>query len=853
MLAESKKVYLKLMISTGRFGAAAKAFAPDEGPEEGKLALALAIVNGDYVAFYEAADLWDGAFGLTSGEGREQKGRAGQQGSRSPQNRRGVQEAGRENANDGGAAIPVDETWLLLRCHGELGYRGLHPRSLPIFLTAARQIPENPFALWAAAVGCADRNQADAEAVAFYERALTVSGETLAQYDPVTLLSGNPLFTVYPRLVAELRRVLGPALWEAGRFPPEWELQRLWEDRLVTARLRKDEPDEGDVAWLRRYLRYRGDEKGDLKVRIQRFLGRWILGIKSPDEAQLALLEEAVRYFSLREKLEAEQRLGQIYLALGRWGKAVFWLQRSALRDKNDLIRQVQLARALTAWQHEQPTSSGYRKTRLDARKAWRRVLELEPMNGNALVALGEMAEEEGAFSEAGEYYARALSVIDLAAAKLGVLRFRGGQWGEAERLLTQAASRIVPDSDENRAHLARALYYLGEVRRRQEDLFQAESYQRQALTWDPHAGEHLRGDWERLLKLGEGGFAEVWKVRHRMTGQMGAMKMLKANLLGKEKARKRFKNEAILTMNLGGVHNVIQGYPDSVDFTRFSFVVELLDGSLKKRIYSYDEDGRIVERRPLSETEMVRLIEAVGAALIYIHDLGPEYIHRDIKPDNILITEDFGKIRLADLGTLRISRDLYQVEDASRETKSPKTRSVKREQARPDFSDNLPRNPGFTPIETLGNLGTPPYTAPEVIRCQTGWGDGGHDQRADLFAFGATLFEAATGFPPFTTGDDSEENIQALMDRVITATFQRPEELGLSLEAAGDLSRLRDLHRSGRAAVTPRGLNPLLSEKLETVILRCLEKDPDRRYATIRILLEDLGITGGGTPFHAS
>ncbi|ABZ85345.1 serine/threonine protein kinase, putative [Heliomicrobium modesticaldum Ice1] len=834
MLTEGQKVYLKLLLSTGRYGAAAKTLTPGEGPEEGKLALALAVLAGDYIAYYKAADRWDETFGLPAGADLGRGGR-------------------------------FDASWLLLRCHGELGYRGLHPRSLPIFLTAARHLPQDPFAIWAAAVGCADRNQFDAEAISLYERALSISGELLAEYDPGDLLSQDPLFNAYPRLLTDLRRVLGADLWAAGRFPPEWELQQLWEDRLVNARLRKDDPEEEDVAWLRRYLHRSGDYNAEVKARIQRFLGRWVLRKRDPDESQLALLEESVRYLSLREKLEAERTLGQTYFARRSWGKAVFWLQRSTLRQKTDLRLQMQLAQALTAWQHEQPTSSGYRKVRFEARKAWRRVLEVDPLNGKAFLALGEMDEEEGAFAEARDDYARALAagenvsddgVAGLALAKLGVLCFRGGQLDEAEQLLTRAASRIVPDRDENRTHLARALYYLGEVYRRQEELFRAESFQRQALIWDPMAGDHFRGDWERLLKLGEGGFAEVWKVRHRRTGQLGAMKMLKANLLGREKARKRFKNEAILTMNLGGVHNLIQGFPDSVDFTRFSFVVELLDSSLKKRIYRYDDDGRIAERRPLAESELLRLIQAVGDALVYIHSLGPEYIHRDIKPDNILITEDFGKIRLADLGTLRISRELYNEAECFQKTNFPAGSAGEPAASKPKkfsfkapvrentvFADKLPRNPGFTPIETLGNLGTPPYTAPEVIRCQNGWGDSRHDQRADLFSFGATLFEAATGYPPFTTGDDSEENIHALMDRVINTAFQRPEELGLSLEAAGDLSRLRELHRSGQVAVTPRGLNPSLPEKWETVILRCLEKDPERRYPAVRFLLEDMGI----------
>ncbi|MBC9783987.1 protein kinase [Heliobacterium chlorum] len=803
MFSGKKLTYLKLLITAGRYQAAINTLLPEEDPEEGKLVLALCSLSGDYQTFYDVAERWDKFF--------------------------------EENH---------DPLWFLLRCHGDIGYKGLHPRSMPIFLAAAAAIPEDPFALWAAAVACSDRNRLDKEAMDFYERALRIDEMSLAQYDPLPLLEQDPVLASFPKICSLLRQVLGRDLWEADRFPPQQELYRTWGERLVTGRLRKDEPDLEDVRWLKDYLEDTLARHGavtDEVVRIYRYLSNWLLKYQRTDSGALAFLEESTRYLVLRDKIRAEEHLGKTYFNRQIWHKAVYWLQRVTLRQKGHLESQLFYARALSAWQHEQSSNLEYRKVRHDARAAWNKVLQLDPFQGEALLELGEMAEEDGRFKEAREFYRQVLAAVDSmnekddrarslqgrAMVRWGLLCFRGGEMDQAGQLLTKAAAKLVPDNDENRIHLARALFYLGELSRRQEDLFQADQLQRQALTWDPAVGGHLRGEWEQLLKLGQGGFAEVWQVRHRNTGQMGAMKVLKPNCLNSEKGRKRFKNEAALTMAFGGAHNLIQGYPESVDFSRFTFVMELLDGSLKDRIYQYDHQGNIVRRSPLPEAEVRRVLSAVGEALVYLHGFGREFIHRDIKPDNILVDRDLERIRLADLGTLRVPKQLlHNKATFERGETSPKEARWATD---------------YTLIETFGNLGTPTYTAPEVLKSPKGWANSRLDQRADVFSLGVTLFEIATGYLPFTTGHDSEENIQALMDRVMEATFIDPAELELDPDRPGDLSRLRDLHASGRVALPPRALNRDISEKMEAAILRCLEKDPNRRYAAVRHLLTDL------------
>jgi serine/threonine-protein kinase len=116
------------------------------------------------------------------------------------------------------------------------------------------------------------------------------------------------------------------------------------------------------------------------------------------------------------------------------------------------------------------------------------------------------------------------------------------------------------------------------------------------------------------------------------------------------------------------------------------------------------------------------------------------------------------------------------------------------------DFDLALPK-PG-KPIKSSKNPGTPAYMAPEQLLRQP------FDHRVDLFAFGATAYELLTGEKPFP-GDSPSEILRGQVDR----------------------SGFR----------TPRELNAEIPANLEKVILRCLEKDPDKRYPIASVLVHDL------------
>jgi len=116
------------------------------------------------------------------------------------------------------------------------------------------------------------------------------------------------------------------------------------------------------------------------------------------------------------------------------------------------------------------------------------------------------------------------------------------------------------------------------------------------------------------------------------------------------------------------------------------------------------------------------------------------------------------------------------------------------------DFDLALPKPE--KPIKSSKNPGTPAYMAPEQLLRQP------FDHRADIFAYGATAYELLTGEKPF--GADTPSEI--LRNQVDRSAFQ-----------------------------APRDINPEIPANLEKVILKCLEKDPDKRYPIASVLVHDL------------
>lgn len=204
-------------------------------------------------------------------------------------------------------------------------------------------------------------------------------------------------------------------------------------------------------------------------------------------------------------------------------------------------------------------------------------------------------------------------------------------------------------------------------------------------------------GDYDLLDKIAEGGMGAIYKGRHRLSGQVVAIKIMPANMASNPILLKRFEQEfrAASRLNHPNIVRAID-YGDGGD-TPF-LVMEYVDGeSLGQKL---ERDGR------MPEAEAIRIIAQVAQGLHRAHK--QNLVHRDVKPDNILVTAE-GLAKLADLGLVK-------------ETET-------------DL--NL--------TKTGRGLGTPHFMAPEQFRNAKG-----ADIRCDIYSLGATLYQMVTGELPF-------------------------------------------------------------------------------------------------------
>ncbi|HZZ78710.1 MAG TPA: serine/threonine-protein kinase [Gemmataceae bacterium] len=204
-------------------------------------------------------------------------------------------------------------------------------------------------------------------------------------------------------------------------------------------------------------------------------------------------------------------------------------------------------------------------------------------------------------------------------------------------------------------------------------------------------------GNYDLLQKIAEGGMGTVYRGRNRFTNEIVAVKVVPPHLLNNPVVLKRFEQEYNVARSINHP-NIVK----ALDFGREGdlryLVMEFVEGeSLGQKI---ERDGR------MQEQDAIRVITQVAEGLAAAHALG--IIHRDVKPDNVLITAD-GVAKLTDLGLVKeLEADL-----------------------------NLTR--------TGRGLGTPHFMAPEQFRNAKK-----ADVRCDIYSLGATLYMMVTGELPF-------------------------------------------------------------------------------------------------------
>jgi len=244
-----------------------------------------------------------------------------------------------------------------------------------------------------------------------------------------------------------------------------------------------------------------------------------------------------------------------------------------------------------------------------------------------------------------------------------------------------------------------------------------------------------IGGRYELETQLGRGGMGEVWRARHVTLKQHVAIKFLARASAAREVARKRFESEAQITAQLKTRHAVQVFDYGITEGGQPYLVMELLDG---------ETVGHRLDRlKSLTVATTATFLGQAARALERAHSVG--IVHRDFKPDNLVIAVDEdGReyIKVLDFGIAKILGDLEK-EAADDGDPDPTLRGGEAS--------------SFTRTGSI--LGTPYYMAPEQIRNSRDI-----DPRVDIWAFGVVAFECLTGAPPFDGQDLFElfDNIQA-------------------------------------------------------------------------------------------
>jgi len=255
--------------------------------------------------------------------------------------------------------------------------------------------------------------------------------------------------------------------------------------------------------------------------------------------------------------------------------------------------------------------------------------------------------------------------------------------------------------------------------------------------------------DYESLTIVGRGAFGEVHVCREIKTGNIVAIKKIKKDLLAKKNQIFHVRNEQLFMSKAKSPWIVdLKASFQEDDF--LYLVMEFLPGG--------DFMNLLIKKNKLTEEEAKFYTAEIILAVESIHKL--DCIHRDIKPDNILIDKN-GHIKLSDFGLAKVSDKLYEKNTTKDGDFNPKKRTHKK---------------------LYSCVGTAYYVAPEVLNKK------GYGQEIDWWSVGVIFFEMLVGYAPFCAQDTQEVCFKILNHEKY---LEVPSDVTLSKEATDLINRM--------------------------------------------------------------
>ena len=255
---------------------------------------------------------------------------------------------------------------------------------------------------------------------------------------------------------------------------------------------------------------------------------------------------------------------------------------------------------------------------------------------------------------------------------------------------------------------------------------------------------------YQIISRVGSGGMADVYKAKDQKLDRLVAVKVLKPEFREDTNFVAKFGKEAQAAAGLSHP-NVVNVFDVGEDRGLYYIVMELVEGITLK--------AYITRKGKLSVKEATSIAIQVSLGLEAAHNRG--IVHRDVKPQNIIISTD-GKVKLSDFGIAKATN-----------------------------SNTI----------TANVMGSVHYSSPEQVR------GGASDARSDIYSLGITMYEMVTSRVPYD-GDTT----------VAVAIKHLQEEM-----------------------VPPSRYTPDIPYSMEQIILKCTQKNPDRRYQNMAQLIEDL------------